>query len=293
MVLLDGKEVSRQIRAQIALEVSGLIGNGKRAPHLAAVLVGDDPASQTYVSNKEKACREVGFLFSVYRLPDSTTGEELTEVVDFINKDNEVDGLIVQLPLPPHISPTRIIEAIDPSKDVDGYHPLNFGRMALNLPSFLPATPLGILKILEHYRIETDGKSCVVIGRSQTVGTPVSLLLSRKSTPGNCTVTICHSRSHNLVEISSGADILIVAAGRPEMVGADMVKEGSVVIDVGIHRLTDANTKKGYRITGDVKFDKVAPRTSHITPVPGGVGPMTVVSLLLNTLKAYKKEVYC
>jgi methylenetetrahydrofolate dehydrogenase (NADP+)/methenyltetrahydrofolate cyclohydrolase len=291
MQLLDGKLLADQIKAEIAKEIKkDFLNKGKNPPHLAAVLVGEDPASQTYVTSKEKDCKEVGFVSSIYKYPSGISEEKLLEAVDFLNKDDEIDGFIVQLPLPAHINTTRIIENIDPTKDVDGFHPVNIGRMALNLPAFLPATPFGIITLLERYKIETQGKNCVVLGRSHIVGSPVSILLSRKGNPGNCTVTLCHSLTPNISEITSKADILIVAMGILGFVSAGMVKKGAVVVDVGIHRIAAADTKSGFRLKGDVKFDEVSKKCSYITPVPGGVGPMTRVSLLLNTLKAAKKE---
>lgn len=291
-VIIDGKQTAAQIKEEIKKEVAELIDNKDKSPHLAAVLVGDDPASQTYVSGKEKACSEVGIISSVYKYPAETTEEELLEVVEFLNKDPEIDGFIVQLPLPDHITESKIIEAIDPKKDIDGFHPVNIGRMVAGLPSYLPATPYGIITLLERYKIETEGKNCVVLGRSNIVGTPVSILMSRKSYPGNATVTICHSRTKNLKEVTAQADIIIAAIGSPEFVTEEMVKDGAVVIDVGIHRVKSDKTKSGYKLVGDVKFDEVAPKCSYITPVPGGVGPMTIASLITNTLKAAEGEVY-
>jgi methylenetetrahydrofolate dehydrogenase (NADP+) / methenyltetrahydrofolate cyclohydrolase len=292
MQLLDGKLISEKIKAKIAAEVkTTMLDAGKNAPHLAAILVGEDPASQTYVASKEKDCKEVGFISSVYKYDASITQRKLLDVIRFLNEDPEIDGFIVQLPLPKHIDERAIIESIDPAKDVDGFHPLNVGRMVLNMPSYLPATPYGIITLLEEYGIEAEGKNCVVLGRSNIVGTPVSLLLSRKSKTGNATVTLCHSHTQNIREIASAADILIVAMGKQEFVTADMVKKDAVVVDVGIHRVPSAETKSGFRLIGDVKFDEVAKKCSFITPVPGGIGPMTRVSLLLNTLKAAKKEI--
>ena len=292
MQLLDGKLIADQIKTEIAREVQdGFLNKGKNPPHLAAVLVGEDPASQTYVASKEKDCREVGFMSSVYRYPSSISESKLMEVINFLNMDDEIDGFIVQLPLPAHINSNRIIENIKPSKDVDGFHPVNVGRMALNIPSFLPATPFGIITLLDRYNIETQGKHCVVLGRSNIVGSPVSILLSRKSNPGNCTVTICHSFTPNIAEIAISADILIVAMGKIGFVTSDMVREGAVVVDVGIHRVPAEDTKSGFRLKGDVLYDEVAKKCSYITPVPGGVGPMTRVSLLLNTLRAAKREI--
>ncbi len=277
---------------EIKAEVARMIDDEDKAPHLAAVILGEDPASQTYVAAKEKACKSVGITSSVYKLPDNTTENELLEMIDFLNKDPEVDGFIVQLPLPDHISEEKVIEAIDPAKDVDGFHPVNLGRMVSGLPSYLPATPYGIVQLLERSKIETEGKHCVVLGRSNIVGTPVSILLSRKAKPGNCTVTICHSRTKNIKEIAASADILIAAIGQVNFVTEDMVKNGAVVIDVGIHRIPSDKTKSGFKLKGDVDFDKVKGKCSYITPVPGGVGPMTITGLLQNTLKANKKEIY-
>jgi len=292
MKLLDGKLVADQIKTEIATEVKeNFLDKGLEAPHIAAVLVGEDPASMTYVAAKEKACREVGFVSSIYRYPSNITQEKLMEVVDFLNADDEIHGFIVQLPLPRHIDEHKIIERIDPRKDVDGFHPVNIGKMVLNLPCFLPATPYGIITLLERYQIETAGKNVVVLGRSHIVGTPVSILLSRKSNPGNATVTICHSFSHNIPAIAAMADILIVAMGKQGFVTADMVKQDAVVIDVGVHRIPSEETKSGFRLKGDVDFEHVSRKCSYITPVPGGVGPMTIVSLLQNTLKAAKHEV--
>lgn len=292
MKLIDGKKTAAEIKEEIKNEVAEFIDTKDEAPHLAAVIVGEDPASQTYVAGKEKACKAVGMTSSVYKLPEKTTEKELLELIDFLNKDAEVDGFIVQLPLPGHISEEKVIESIDPAKDVDGFHPVNLGRMVSGLPAYLPATPYGIVQLLERYKIETEGKHCVVLGRSNIVGTPVSILLSRKASPGNCTVTICHSKTKDIKAIAASADILIAALGVKEFVTADMVKKDAVVIDVGIHRVPSEETKSGFRLKGDVKFDEVAPKCSYITPVPGGVGPMTIVGLLQNTLKAHKKEIY-
>lgn len=291
MKLLDGKLVADQIKAEIASEVQGqFLDRGLNPPHLAAILVGEDPASQTYVASKEKSCREVGFISSVYRYPATITQETLLGVVDFLNDDPEIDGFIVQLPLPPHVDEHRVIERIDPEKDIDGFHPVNLGRMVLNLPGFLPATPFGIMTLLDRYQVETAGKNIVVLGRSHIVGTPVSILLSRKSDPGNGTVTLCHSFTQDIPSIASRADILIVAMGKQGFVTEDMVKQDAVVIDVGTHRVPSSETKSGFRLKGDVDFDNVSRKCSLITPVPGGVGPMTIVSLLQNTLKAAKKR---
>jgi methylenetetrahydrofolate dehydrogenase (NADP+)/methenyltetrahydrofolate cyclohydrolase len=292
MELIDGKRIAAEIRAEIAREVSLIIDQQGIAPHLAAVLVGDNPASHTYVRNKEKDCQEVGIISSIYRYPSAISEKDLLQVVDFINQDDDIHGMIVQLPLPDHISTSRIIESIKPSKDADGFHPVNFGRMALNMPAYLPATPFGVLQLLERYHIDTEGKECVILGRSNIVGSPLSILLSKKRYPGNCTVTLCHSKSKNLSEICSRADILIAAIGEAEYVREHMVKKGAVVIDVGTNRIDDESRSSGYRLVGDVKFDEVSPKCSYITPVPGGVGPMTRAALLMNTLKAFKKEVY-
>lgn len=286
--LLDGKSLSIQIKEELANEVRQLTAQGHRPPHLAAVIVGNDGASQTYVANKEKSSREVGFTSSVYRYSESTSEKELLEAISFLNNDPEIDGFIVQLPLPKHINEQHVINAISPDKDVDGFTPVNVGRMVLGEDSYVPATPMGICTLLQRYGIETTGKNCVVIGRSNIVGTPAANLLSRKGF--DCTVTLCHSRTRNLPEIARMADILVVAIGKPEFVTADMVKEGAVVIDVGIHRIPDESRKSGYRIIGDVKHGEVDKLCSWVTPVPGGVGPLTIVSLLQNTMKAYKKN---
>ncbi len=290
MKIIDGKKIASDIKKELAAKSAAIIDKGDRAPHLVAVLVGDDAASQTYVNSKEKDCREVGFTSTIYRLEADTSEKKLLEIIDFLNNDEEVDGFIVQLPLPAHINVQKVIRSINPLKDVDGFHPVSLGRMMLGEPTYLPATPYGIIQLLERYKIETSGKHCVVLGRSNIVGTPISVMLSRKANPGNCTVTVCHTGTKNLKEIAKTADILIAAMGQPHFVTADMVKEGAVVIDVGIHRMEDSS-EKGYQIIGDVKFDEVAPKCSFITPVPGGVGPMTRVALLMNTFKAYNKEV--
>ncbi len=290
MVLIDGKKTSAEIKEEIKKDVAEMIDNDIAAPHLAAVLVGEDPASQTYVAAKEKACQSVGITSTIYRYPASTTEKELLEVVDFLNNDPELDGFIVQLPLPEHINEQKIIEAINPDKDVDGFHPMNVGKMALGLDCYLPATPNGIMEMLKRYNIPTSGKNCVVIGRSHIVGSPMSILMSQKADPGNATVTLCHSRTENLKEIVAKADIVIAAIGKPHFVTADMVKEGATVIDVGIHRVKSDKTKSGFRLIGDVDFDEVSKKASHITPVPGGVGPMTIAALLLNTLKSAKQK---
>ncbi|MBR1785350.1 MAG: bifunctional methylenetetrahydrofolate dehydrogenase/methenyltetrahydrofolate cyclohydrolase FolD [Bacteroidales bacterium] len=286
--LLDGKALALQIKDEIAGEVRRLTAEGHRAPHLAAVIVGSDGASMTYVANKEKSSHEVGFTSSVYRMGEGTSEKQLLETIEFLNNDPDIDGFIVQLPLPKHIDEQKIINAISPEKDVDGFTPVNIGRMVLGEDCFVPATPMGICTLLRRYGIETAGKHCVVIGRSNIVGTPVANLLSRKGF--DCTVTICHSRTHNLAELTRQADILVVAIGRPEFVTADMVKPGAVLVDVGIHRVEDSTKKNGYRVIGDVKHSEVDPMCSWVTPVPGGVGPLTIVSLLENTLKAYRRS---
>lgn len=286
--LLDGKALSLQIKDELANEVRQLTSDGHRAPHLAAVIVGEDGASMTYVANKEKSSHEVGFTSSVYRFSEHTTEEELLQSIEFLNNDPEIDGFIVQLPLPKHINEQNIINAISPDKDVDGFTSVNVGRMVLSEDAYLPATPMGICTLLKRYGIETAGKHCVVIGRSNIVGTPVANLLSRKGF--DCTVTLCHSKTQNLAELTRQADILIVAIGKPEFVTADMVKEGATVIDVGIHRIPDDTKKSGYRLMGDVKHSEVDKHCAWVTPVPGGVGPLTIVSLLQNTMKAYKRH---
>ena len=290
MTIIDGKEVSASLKREIAAEVEKIKTAGGKIPYLVAVLVGNDGASQTYVGHKEKMCAEVGFRSTVIRLPEETTQDELLKEIARLNADDEVDGFIVQLPLPKHIDEQKIIEAIDPRKDVDGFHPENTGRMISGLPAFLPATPDGILSLLRYYRIETAGKHCVVIGRSNIVGRPIANLLSQKG--WDCTVTICHSRTENLPAVVASGDIVIAALGKAEFVTADMIKPGAVVIDVGITRVPSDKTKSGWKLLGDVKFDEVAPKCSYITPVPGGVGPMTIISLMKNTLKAGKGEIY-
>jgi methylenetetrahydrofolate dehydrogenase (NADP+) / methenyltetrahydrofolate cyclohydrolase len=290
--IIDGKAIAAAIKMEIAVEVAAMIDADIKAPHLAAVILGDDPASQTYVASKEKACLEVGITSSVYRLPESTSENELLATVGFLNDDPDVDGFIVQLPLPKHVDANKVIEHISPAKDVDGFHPRNIGRMQLGLPAYLPATPYGIMELLKRSSITVSGKHVVVLGRSNIVGTPVSVLLSRKSEFADATVTLCHSRTSNISSFTKQADIIIAAIGQQEYLKADMVKEGVVVIDVGIHRVSDPNSPKGYRLTGDVDFGEVVKKSSKITPVPGGVGPMTIVSLLQNTLAAAKKEIY-
>ena len=284
MKLLDGKATSAQMKQEMAEEVARIKAAGGKVPHLAAILVGHDGGSETYVANKVKTCGEIGF--------KSTSEEELLRKVDELNNDPDVDGFIVQLPLPKHISEQKIIEAIDYRKDVDGFHPINVGRMSIGLPCFVSATPAGILELLKRNNIETQGKHCVVLGRSNIVGKPMATLMMQKAYPGDCTVTVCHSRSKNLKEMCRQADIIIAALGVPGFVTADMVKDGAVIVDVGTTRVPDATRKSGFRLSGDVKFDEVAPKCSYITPVPGGVGPMTIISLMRNTLLAGKKEIY-
>ena len=290
--IIDGKLISLQIQEEIAEEVKTIKSNGGKIPHLAAILVGNDGASETYVGAKVKACEKIGFKSTLVRLAENTTDQELIYIIEGLNADVDIDGYIVQLPLPMHMDEQKIMEAISPQKDVDGFHPQNIGRMALNLSTYLPATPYGIMQLLERYAIETAGKHCVVIGRSHIVGSPMSILMARNANPGNCTVTMCHSRTANLKEFTLKADIIIVALGKPEFLTADMVKDGVVVIDVGITRVASTETKSGFKLLGDVKYDEVAVKSSFITPVPGGVGPMTIASLLMNTLKASRKEVY-
>ncbi len=290
MQLLDGKLTANTLKDEIAIEVNSIIAKGGKKPHLAAILVGSNGASETYVNAKVKACDKVGFDSTLVRLDANVSEEILLNEVRKINENSAIDGLIVQLPLPKHISESKVTEKIVPEKDVDGFHPINLGRMMLNLPSFLPATPAGILELLERYEIETSGKHCVVIGRSNIVGSPMSVLMARNTKIGNCTVTLTHSRTTNLKEISRTADILIVALGKPEFVTADMVKEGAVIVDVGITRVKSEITKSGWKLKGDVAFDEVAPKCSFITPVPGGVGPMTIASLLKNTLISAKQR---
>ncbi|KAA3622940.1 MAG: bifunctional methylenetetrahydrofolate dehydrogenase/methenyltetrahydrofolate cyclohydrolase FolD [Bacteroidetes bacterium] len=292
MQIIDGKELSKTIKGEIAAKVEKIKAEGKRAPHLAAVLIGEDPASQVYVRNKVRSCEQVGFSSTLVRRPSDTSEEEVLQIVDDLNKNPEIDGFIVQLPLPDHIDENKITLAIDPKKDVDGFHPVNFGLMMQGLPCYLPATPYGIMEMLSRYDIETSGKEVVVVGRSNIVGTPMAVLLSRKDNPGNATVTLCHSRTKNLAYHTKRADIIIAAIGRADFITGDMVREDVVIIDVGINRVDDPTAKRGYRLKGDVEFDTVAPHSAFITPVPGGVGPMTVVSLLQNTLKAYNKEVF-
>ncbi|MEO9531705.1 MAG: tetrahydrofolate dehydrogenase/cyclohydrolase catalytic domain-containing protein [Crocinitomicaceae bacterium] len=286
MELLDGKKTSAAIKLEIADKVQKLKAEGKRAPHLAAIIVGENGASLTYVNAKVKACEQVGFDSTLIKLPTSVTEADLLAKIDELNNDDAIDGFIVQLPLPDHIDEHKVTLAVNPMKDVDGFHPENLGRMMLDLPCFLPATPAGILELLDRYNIETSGKDCVVIGRSHIVGSPMSVLMARNTKVGNCTVTLTHSRTKNLSEITKKADIVIVALGKAEFLTADMVKDGVVVVDVGITRVEDTTKKSGFKLLGDVKFDEVAAKSSYITPVPGGVGPMTIASLMMNTLQA-------
>jgi len=290
MILLDGKKTSADIKEEIALEVRELKNNGADTPHLAAVIVGNDGASITYVNAKVKACERVGFESTLIRLPEDTTEEDLLNEIEILNIDKDIDGFIVQLPLPKHIDEQKILMAIDPDKDVDGFHPTNVGKMALNLPTFISATPFGILELLERYKVETSGKHVVVLGRSHIVGSPMSILLSQKRKVGNATVTMCHSRTKNLKEITLQADIIIAAIGIPEFLKADMVKDNVTVVDVGITRLADSSKKSGFRLVGDVAFDEVSKKSDFITPVPGGVGPMTIAMLLKNTLLACQRK---
>ncbi|MFC2151637.1 bifunctional methylenetetrahydrofolate dehydrogenase/methenyltetrahydrofolate cyclohydrolase FolD [Bacteroidota bacterium] len=292
MKLIDGKKVANEIKEEITNEVEKIRMEGGKIPHLAAIIVGHDGASETYVGHKEKACTQVGFNSTVLRFEDDIAEDTLLRKVHELNENSEIDGFIVQLPLPEHISEQKIIEAIDPKKDVDGFHPINVGRLVIGLPAYVSATPAGIIELIKRYNIETSGKDVVVIGRSNIVGKPISILLAQKTDPGNCTVTITHSRTKNLKEVASHADIIIAALGQAEFLTADMVKEGATVIDVGITRVKSDKTKSGWKLLGDVKFDEVAEKAEYITPVPGGVGPMTIVSLLQNTLKASKGEIY-
>lgn len=292
MQIIDGKQLAKTIKEEIADEVKQLKKAGGKTPHLAAVLIGEDPASQVYVRNKVRSCEQVGFHSTLIREQADISQEKLMKIIADLNGNTDIDGFIVQLPLPKHLNEEQVTLAIDPKKDVDGFHPVNFGRMAQGLPAYLSATPFGILQILDRYQIEVEGRECVVLGRSNIVGTPIAILLSRKAQPGNATVVLCHSRTRDLSMHTRRADILIAAIGRPEFVRGDMVKEGVVVIDVGINRVEDPTAKRGYRLRGDVHFNEVAPKASYITPVPGGVGPMTVTSLLMNTLRACKGEIY-
>ncbi len=290
--IIDGKAISEKVKTEIAEEVKALLATGKRAPHLAVIIVGHDGGSETYVAHKVKSCEQVGFKSTKITFEEDVTETELLAKIDELNNDNELDGFIVQLPLPKHISEQKVIEAIDFRKDVDGFHPVNVGRMSIGLPCYVSATPSGIIELLKRYEIPTAGKNCVVIGRSNIVGKPIASLMMQKGYPGDATVTVCHSRTKNLKEICLQADIIIAALGMPEFLTADMVKEGAAIIDVGTTRVPSDKTKSGFRLSGDVKFDEVAPKCSFITPVPGGVGPMTIVSLLKNTLLAAKGEIY-
>ena len=292
MILIDGKETASKIKLEIAEEVNKIIASGGKRPHLAAILVGKDGASETYVNYKVKDCEQVGFASSLIRFDEDIKEQELLDKVKELNEDPDIDGFIVQLPLPDHIAESKVIEAIDPSKDVDGFHPVNAGRLLIGMPCFQSATPAGIVELIKRYNIETSGKHCVIIGRSNIVGKPIAALLAQKRDPGNCTVTVCHSRTPNIGELTMKADIIIAAMGYPGFLTEDMVPDGAVVIDVGTTRVKSDQTKSGFKLKGDVDFEGVAPKCSYITPVPGGIGPMTRVSLLLNTLKAAKKEVY-
>ena len=292
MKLIDGRKVSEEIYQTLKIEVDKIKAAGGKVPHLAAVLVGNNPASQTYVNAKVKACEQVGFGSTLVKLDESISEIELLAAIQKLNDNTEIDGFIVQLPLPKQINENKVTQAILPQKDVDGFHPTNLGRMVLNLPSYLPATPFGIVKLLEAYEIDTAGKHCVVIGRSHIVGSPMSILLARNSNPGNCTVTLCHSRTQNLSHYTQQADIIIVALGKPYFLKKEMIKEGVVVIDVGISRVESSSTKSGFKLAGDADFDDIAEKCSYITPVPGGVGPMTIASLMFNTLLANRKEIY-
>ncbi|MGE0567589.1 MAG: bifunctional methylenetetrahydrofolate dehydrogenase/methenyltetrahydrofolate cyclohydrolase FolD [Bacteroidia bacterium] len=292
MELIDGKKISQDLQNEIAEEVKQLAAAGKKIPHLAAILVGEDPASQTYVGAKVKACDKVGFKSTLLTLPSTITEADLLKELDKLNQNPDIDGYIVQLPLPKHIDEQKVIEAVDPKKDVDGFHPINVGRMVLNLPTYISATPYGIVQLFERYKIDTQGKHCVVIGRSHIVGSPMSILMAKNGPYANCTVTLCHSRTKNLTEVIKQADIIIAAIGKPNFVTAEMVKDGAVIIDVGINRVDDASKKSGFKLVGDVDFDAVKDKCSYITPVPGGVGPMTIASLLKNTLLSAKKEIY-
>ncbi|MBX2952065.1 MAG: bifunctional 5,10-methylene-tetrahydrofolate dehydrogenase/5,10-methylene-tetrahydrofolate cyclohydrolase [Leadbetterella sp.] len=292
MTIIDGKLISGQVKAELKQEVDRIRAAGGKMPHLAAILIGDNGASETYVASKIRSCEEIGFKSTLVRRDSSTSEEEVLGIIDSLNRDADIDGFIVQLPLPDHINVDKVIEAIDPKKDVDGFHPINVGRMAKGLPAYISATPFGVLELIKRYKIETSGKHCVVVGRSQIVGLPMSLLMERNDYPGNCTVTLTHSKTRNIKEICQQADILIAALGRPGFITADMVKEGAVVIDVGLTRVEDPSKKSGFALKGDVAFDEVAPKASYITPVPGGVGLMTVAALMYNTLLASKKEIY-
>jgi methylenetetrahydrofolate dehydrogenase (NADP+)/methenyltetrahydrofolate cyclohydrolase len=290
MQIIDGKLISNQLKEEIAQEVKQFISKGLRQPHLAVIIVGNDGASEVYVNNKIKSCEQVGFKSTHIKLPDTTSEVELLKKVEELNNDDSLDGFIVQLPLPKHINEDNIIEAINPTKDVDGFHPVNIGKITIGIPAFVPATPFGIVELIKRYNIQTEGKHVVVLGRSNIVGRPISILLSQKSKYGNATVTVCHSRTPNLKEITKQADIIVAAIGIPEFVTADMVKDNVVIIDVGTTRVEAPETKSGWKLKGDVKFDEVSQKASYITPVPGGVGPMTIASLLHNTMQSYKMK---
>ncbi|MCX7745165.1 MAG: bifunctional 5,10-methylene-tetrahydrofolate dehydrogenase/5,10-methylene-tetrahydrofolate cyclohydrolase [Flavobacteriales bacterium] len=292
MQIIDGKRVSEKLKEKIKQETVSWIHKGGKKPHLCAILVGNDGASHTYVAAKMKDCESIGFTSSIYRFDETITEEELLKTIREINANPDIDGLIVQLPLPKHISVDKVTQTISPEKDVDGFHPQNVGRLSIGLPTYISATPYGIMQLFDYYNIDTVGKHCVVLGRSNIVGTPVSILMSRNTTPGNATVTLCHSKTQNLENYTRNADIIIAAIGIPEFVKAHMIKPGAVVIDVGITRIKDPSKKSGYRLVGDVAYDEVAPLCSYITPVPGGVGPMTRIGLLMNTLKSARKEIY-
>jgi methylenetetrahydrofolate dehydrogenase (NADP+)/methenyltetrahydrofolate cyclohydrolase len=290
MQILDGKKAAQAVKDELKLEVAQLAAEGKKIPHLAAILVGTNGASETYVAAKVKACEEAGFKSTLIRFEDSVSGNKLLEKISELNNDPDVDGILVQLPLPKHISDEEVINTIEPDKDVDGFHPVNVGKMVQGLPTFIPATPHGIMLMLEYYKLNTKGMHAVVIGRSNIVGRPMSILLSENKNPGNCTVTICHSQTKNIAELCRSADIIVAALGKPDFVTADMVKEGAIVIDVGITRITDATRKSGFKLKGDVDFENVSPKCSWITPVPGGVGPMTIAALLKNTFRSCKMK---
>lgn len=291
MQILDGKSASKAVKEQLKKEVDKIVASGNRAPHLAVILVGNNGASETYVTSKQKSCAEIGMTSTLLRFEATISQDALLQEIEKVNNNEAIDGLLVQLPLPEHINEQKVIEAINPAKDVDGFHPISAGNLMLGMPTFIPATPYGIVLMLQHYGIEIAGKHAVIVGRSNIVGRPMSILLSNNSTYGNCTVTLCHSRTKNLKEMCLQGDILVAALGKPEFVKADMVKEGAIVIDVGITRVDDTSAKRGYKIKGDVAYDEVAPKTSYITPVPGGVGLMTIAGLLKNTLAAYKNRV--
>ena len=290
MQILDGKKAAQAIKDELRIDVAQLAAEGKKIPHLAAILIGNNGASETYVTGKVKACEEVGFKSTLIRFEDSIAEIKLLDKIQVLNNDPDIDGILVQLPLPDHIADEKVINAIDPDKDVDGFHPVNVGRMVQCLPTFVPATPHGIMLLLKHYKIETKGKHAVVIGRSNIVGRPMSILLSSNSNPGNCTVTVCHSQTKNIKEFCLQADIIVAALGNPEFITADMVKDGAVIIDVGITRMEDATKKSGYKLKGDVAFETVAPKCSWITPVPGGVGPMTIAALMKNTFRSCQQK---